>query len=142
MTRRPTPAPEARTRTLEPRREALVDSALARLAADPADGAPLPEPEPIYWRARVISRLTERQEAAERAARPLELAGLAAFVALAALAATGAFWLQPDLLGWAARLAGDAGGLAEGSGRLALLVAVPLLLGAGLAGLQLLTERR
>ena len=131
--------------TLDPRREALVDAALARLAADPADAAPLPDPEPIYWRARVIGRLTERQEAAERAARPLELVQLLAGLAVAAVAAVGAVWLQPDLLGWLARAGGEAaalgGGLTDDPGRLALLVAAPLLVGTGLAGLQLLSER-
>jgi len=128
--------------THAPRREALVDAALARLAADPADAAPLPDPEPIYWRARVIGRLAERQQAAERAGRPLELVQLLAALALAALAAAAALWLEPDLLGWMARAAGEAAALGGGSGRLALLVAAPLLLGAGLAGLQLLSENR
>ena len=132
--------------TLDPRREALVDAALARLAADPADDAPLPDPEPIYWRAQVIGRLAERQEAAERAGRPLVLVQLLAGLAIAALAAVAASWLQPDLLDWIARAAGAAaaldGGLSNDPGRLALLLAAPLLLGAGLAGLQLLSEQR
>jgi hypothetical protein len=123
---------------------ARVDRALTLLAAAP-DPRPLPDPSPLYWRARVLARLGESQRAAERAVRPLAWLERASLVA-AALVLAGAAALGWDLL--AERLEAIAGGAVPAGGpdpamvaALAAGVAVAVVAGGGLALVHALTER-
>ena len=75
-----------------PDRDDLVATFMRALAAEPAaDGRPLPDPQGILRRARLRERLAEEQAKADRAARPVLIAGVlgpfAAAVALTALPA-------------------------------------------------------
>jgi hypothetical protein len=85
------------------------------LAAEPAaDGRPLPDPRGILRRARLRERLAEDQAKADRAARPVMIAGIlgpfGAAVAVTALPAANGF----VTLGVAALLGALAASLALG----------------------------
>jgi len=53
------------------RQVARVSEGLALLARQ-GPGVELPDPHQLYWRARVLERFAERQQAERRAARPLD----------------------------------------------------------------------
>ena len=60
-----------------PERNELVATFMRALAAEPAaDGRPLPEPQGILRRARLRERLARDQARADRAARPVMIAGI------------------------------------------------------------------
>jgi len=124
------------------RRAAALSGVLGRLAT--VDEDPLPDPSRLYWRARVLARLGEQQEAAERATRPLAWAQRAAAV-LAAGAATAALavgWdLVASLLGRLPSVGPAAAVDPSALAALAAGLAVALLAGGGLAVLQALSER-
>lgn len=123
---------------------ARVDRALTLLAAAP-DPRPLPDPSPLYWRARVLARLGESQRAAERAVRPL------AWLERASLAAAGLALATALAFGWdlfAARLEEIAGAAFPAAGpdpgmvaALAAGLAVAVVAGGGLALVHALGER-
>jgi hypothetical protein len=125
------------------RRAVTVDGALALLAAE-APAVALPDPGRLYWRARVLGRLAERSEAAERAARPLRWVHAAGAV-LAALFATLLFgWLGGGLLEALEKTATDLGGGALDPSllQLAVWMGLALLAGAGLLAAHTLVEER
>ncbi len=66
------------------RRTARVSAALSVLAAEDP-GVELPDPHHVLWRARVLERFAARDEAAERAAWPLQWAVVGAAFAVVVL---------------------------------------------------------
>lgn len=123
---------------------ARVDRALALLATE-GDPRPLPDPSPLYWRARVLARLGETQRAAERAVLPLawlERASLAAAALVLAGAAALGWDVLADRLEAIAGLAVPAGGPDPATlAALAAGLAVAVVAGGGLALVHALTER-
>jgi hypothetical protein len=125
------------------RRTAAISHALA-LAAETPELAPLPDPSRLYWRARVLARLGEQQEAAERAGRPLAWAQKVAAV-LASVAASAALFLGWDVV---ADLVGElpaAGPLAGADptvlAALAVGLGVAVLAGGSVAVLHTLSDQ-
>lgn len=114
-----------------------LDRAFRELADQPLD-VELPDPEHVYWRARVLERLARRTEAAERAARPVRwVQAVAGTTALAALAAVAAL-LVLTLLGEGTELLrGLAPGLQPAVVQLALVAGLSLLAAGAVVGWQL-----
>jgi len=81
---------------LECRDLVLVSRFMRAVAEAAARPSPLPTPESIW----VKARLMQRREAAERALRPLALAERAAFGVAALTLIAGAFWLWPHVQSW------------------------------------------
>jgi anti-sigma factor RsiW len=125
------------------RRAMAVDGALAQLAAEPP-GVVLPDPGSLYWRARVLGRLAERSEAAERAARPLRWVHAAGAVLAALLATLLLGWLGGGLLTALEKTAAVLGGAAVDPSllQLAVWMGLALLAGAGLMAAHTLVEER
>ena len=124
------------------RRAVAVGGALAMLA-DAGPGFELPDPGRLYWRARVLERLAERSEAAERAARPLRWVHAAGALLAALLGTLLVARLTGGLLGTlepAADLFG--GGVDAAVLQLAVWAGLALLAGAGLLAAHTLVEER
>lgn len=84
------------------RRAAQLSSALAALAAE-GPGFELPDPHRIYWRSQVLGRLAEREEATDRATRPLLWVQVLAALVAAAVGALALGTVGVDLVGEALR---------------------------------------
>lgn len=114
-----------------------LDRAFRELADQPLDFE-LPDPEHVYWRARVLERLARRTEAVERAAGPVRwIQAVAGTAVLAALAAVTAL-LVLTLLGEGTELLhGLAPGLEAGMVQLAVVAGLSLLAAGAVVGWQL-----
>lgn len=117
--------------------EDTLDRAFRELAAEPLDFE-LPDPEHVYWRARVLERLARRTEAAERAARPVQWLQALTGAAVVALLAAAATLLFTVLLGEGAEtLTGLVPGVEPGLVQLTVVAGLSLLAAGVVVGLQL-----